>query len=505
MRKYSTEQITVAIIITLGIIASLIQFIYNPSFWQDEASLALNIIHRNSFDLLKPLDYGQVAPILFLQIEKLFSTILPNTEYGLRLFPLLCFWGAIFLFFQIIKKQLDSVYARIAALSLFVFGFIFIYYATEVKQYMSDVFVLLCVFYFLLKDYKRERNKYRLLGIVGITAVFLSNVAPIILFTGGVYLVCENFSQLKKRIVPLFFVFAVWLSTFILYYCLFIYKHPSQELMVKSWLSAFLPSNPFTSDFYVFLFEKVPITILFSAIFNLNVDKIQTKIVALLFAILLIAGIIYLIRRKNVKILIISCVPVLLHLLLSSFQLYPFATRLILYTLPGIILVCSFGFDCILNVVFPKLKIEKIKPYVLVLFVLISCVQLFARLPNKKLEVKECLNYVQNNPTIDNNVYSFLYASIVLQYYKDIRIVSNEINVIPPLDFERYMMGDEYLQSDLYITDLQRQLRGKKVWLLISAFDGEDFILGKIDSLGYKRIKAFKTKGASIYLYDFGK
>jgi hypothetical protein len=300
--------------------------------------------------------------------------------------------------------------------------------------------------------------------------------------------------------MPLFIVFAVWLSAFLLYYCLFIYEHPHQEFMVKCWSNAFLPSNPFTSDFYVFLFKKVPVKI-FSVIFGLNENKTQTKIVASGFMLLFIAGITGLIKQKN-RLIILSCTPLFLHLILSSFQLYPFERRLILYSLPCSIMVCSFGFDYILNVIFPKLKIEKLKLYALVSFMAIICVQLFVRFPIKKMEVKECIKYVQNDTDADKSIYNFLYASIIFQYYKDIGVVNNEINVLKPLNFEYYMLNNEYSRSDLYINDLKGQLHNK-VWLLISIWDQENFIL-KIDSLGYNRIKEFKAKDASVYLYDFG-
>jgi hypothetical protein len=510
MRKYSLEQISITLIIALSIITSLIQFLYNPSLWQDEAALALNIIHRNSSDLLKPLDYGQVAPILFLQIEKLFSTIWPNSEYGLRLFPLLCFWASILLFNQITKKQIHSIYARIAALSFFAFGYMFIYYSTEIKQYMSDVFVLLCMLYLLLKDYKNNRAKYYLLGVVGIIAVFLSNLAPVILFTCGIYLFYEHlFMSRIKNIIPLFIVGIIWLSTFLLYYCFFIYNHPQQEFMQIYWFrsGAFLPLAPFTIDLYVFLFEKVPVTI-FSAIFALNESKMQTKIIDLGLGLLFIAGITGLIRSKN-KLIIICCIPMLLHLLLSAFQIYPFARRLILYTLPGIIVVCSFGFDYILTVIFPKLKIEKFRLPALVFLISIICVSLFVRFPIEKVEMKKCIKYIQSNVNAEEYIYSFHNASVIFQYYKDIGFVNSEVNIIndekvKPSDFGSLISIDEYLKSDLYIHDLKRQFSNKKVWLLISGFDGEEFIVNKIDSLGYNRIKEFKTKGVSVYLYDFG-
>jgi 4-amino-4-deoxy-L-arabinose transferase-like glycosyltransferase len=168
MNKPFTGKFTVAAILIMGILASLMQFICNRSMYADEALLAFNIMQKNSFELLQPLDYVQVAPVLFLQIEKIFSMILPNSEYGLRLFPLLCFWASIYFFYQIAGKLFNNVFALIIALSFFCLGHIFIYYSSEVKQYMSDVFVLLCIFYFLLKDYKKDTTRYYLLGIIGV-------------------------------------------------------------------------------------------------------------------------------------------------------------------------------------------------------------------------------------------------------------------------------------------------------------------------------------------------
>jgi hypothetical protein len=42
------------------------------------------------------------------------------------------------------------------------------------------------------------------------------------------------------------------------------------------------------------------------------------------------------------------------------------------------------------------------------------------------------------------------------------------------------------------------------VWLLINRYDHEEYIFGKIDSLGYKRMDEFRAKGIYVYLYDFG-
>ncbi|HXU28003.1 MAG TPA: hypothetical protein VN698_12305, partial [Bacteroidia bacterium] len=97
MQEKKLHQVTIAVML-LGVALSLIQFLYNRSIWLDEAMLSLNIINRSYIQLLTPLDSLQVAPIGFLFIEKFFSLSIPNSEYGLRLFPLLCFWVSIYLF-----------------------------------------------------------------------------------------------------------------------------------------------------------------------------------------------------------------------------------------------------------------------------------------------------------------------------------------------------------------------------------------------------------------------
>ena len=54
----------------LGIAVRLVRYFVNYPIWHDEAFLAVNFWDRDYVDLLRPLDYGQVAPWLFLAIER---------------------------------------------------------------------------------------------------------------------------------------------------------------------------------------------------------------------------------------------------------------------------------------------------------------------------------------------------------------------------------------------------------------------------------------------------
>ena len=54
----------------LGIVIRTIRFLLNFPLWPDEAYLAHNYLDRGYLDLLRPLDYGQVAPLLYLWVQK---------------------------------------------------------------------------------------------------------------------------------------------------------------------------------------------------------------------------------------------------------------------------------------------------------------------------------------------------------------------------------------------------------------------------------------------------
>jgi hypothetical protein len=422
----------------------------------------------------------------------MFSILLPNTEYGLRIFPLLCFWAAIYFFYKTIKKRWDNVYVVIVALSFFVLNGAFIYYSSEVKQYIGDVFVLTAIFYFLLKDYSKEKNKYYTLGIAGVVSIFLSNVAPIILSTAGIYMLYTCFFvEKQKQIRSLFSVFVIWLGAFSVYYYFFIEGHPSREFMVGFWAGqedAFLPHSSL-EDICRFLSIKrarifdilIPGFIAITPLFEF--------IAQMILLLSLFAGLLSLILKKKIGVIILTCTPVILHLVLSAFQLYPFATRLVLYLLPCIIVICSFGVVFMAKIVFSRLKMEKYR-------LLGVCFPIFFLvgypLKVEHQEIKASLKYIQENKNDNSNIYIDAVCPKVVDYYKAMGFVKLNYKMMPAIE-------DNVEMAEL------RKLRGEN-WLLFGGLcDEEKYLIERMDSLGYKKIKAFKAKSSSAYLYDCGK
>ena len=91
MAPLRTEKVLVwtswAGLLLAGIGFRLIQFFTARSLWLDESMLGLNIASRSLGELLRPLDYNQVAPPLFLWLGRLSIRLAGTNEMALRAWP----------------------------------------------------------------------------------------------------------------------------------------------------------------------------------------------------------------------------------------------------------------------------------------------------------------------------------------------------------------------------------------------------------------------------------
>ena len=488
-------------ILCCGVLLAIIQFIYNRSLWLDEAYLSLNIIRKTHFELLRPLEFIQVSPILFLQVEKLFSEIVPNSEFGLRLFPLISYLISLFLFYRIVKIIFQNQYAVILALSLFAFNTTLIYFSNEVKQYITDVLVLTWVYYFILSKKQVEKYYHIQLGLIGAAGIFLSNVAPIILCTAGVYLLHDRYRNKLKLIPNLMTTGVIWTCTFVVYYLVFIHNHPSRTGQISEWLhyNAFLPSNPFKFEFYQFLSDKGSLIVF--ALFKFGNKG------GMALAVLMLAGAIGLIRNRKIGFLILTTLPSMLHLFLSAFKLYPFDLRLILYMAPCVIILSSFGFNYLLNIFFALMKIEQLKLLgVVIPLVLISFIVL--RFPIEHIEIKKSIKFIERNIQKGDKVFVNGFAGIPFRYYREISFLSMDTNNIimgrkDPLAFKK----DEYVSNnDTYENEIS-SLSGR-VWFLYTPIADEHekmrFLKEHFSQRGMRIIKEFHAEETDVFLYDAG-
>jgi hypothetical protein len=121
------------------------QWWLGTSFFMDELAVLHNLTTRPLGQLVGvPLAEAQVAPPLFLLVEKACLVAFGKSELGLRLPALLSSLVALLLMWSVARRVLDEPLVPLALLT-FAVGFTFVYYSNQVKQYAGDVAVSLLV------------------------------------------------------------------------------------------------------------------------------------------------------------------------------------------------------------------------------------------------------------------------------------------------------------------------------------------------------------------------
>jgi uncharacterized membrane protein len=172
------------------------QYAIGAALWYDELALARSIVDKPIYELLTtPLDYGQVAPLAFLLIEKAAVMALGNSEYALRLFPLFCALASLPLFADVARRTLPAA-AALFALVLFCLSPALIGFGSQVKQYSGDVAAVLLMTALTLRWWEQRHDDRAvlgavLLGTVGLLAVWFSQAAILVLTGLGVALLLE--------------------------------------------------------------------------------------------------------------------------------------------------------------------------------------------------------------------------------------------------------------------------------------------------------------------------
>jgi hypothetical protein len=126
----------------LGLLVRLVRYLVVYPIWHDEAFVAVNFLNRGYLDLLRPLDYYQVCPLLFLWIELTVVRTFGFSESALRLFPAICGLASVLLFRHLAARLLRGM-PLLLAVGVFATAFYPIRHGAEVKPYASDLLAAL--------------------------------------------------------------------------------------------------------------------------------------------------------------------------------------------------------------------------------------------------------------------------------------------------------------------------------------------------------------------------
>ena len=483
------------IIIGFGIAIRLVQYLYNRSLWADEAVLALNIVNRSYLELLQPLDYDQGAPFGFLIIEKFAIQIFGNNEYALRLFPLLSGIISLLLFYQLAKRYLNG-YAIPIALAFFVSLKHLLYYATELKQYSSDVAIALFSSLMVIEICRKRLNitKIILFSLLGALTIWFSHPAIFVLAGLGTSQLVMNASKTKKsQIFKIFLIYSSWLISFAIFYFVSVQSLNDNSDLMTSW------KNGFPSSFY-------DINWVFNALgkfFYKPLGFVGITDGLAIFA--FIVGSISLFQRQKNKLFILLS-PLIATLFASFLHKFPFRNRLVLFLTPFFILLIAEGIDYLIQRRgFKKTFIPGLVLLTVLLFHPVTTASNLLIKPYQREEIKQVINYVKSNQQPEDTIYIFQRGHYQFLYYAEKYGYKPDDYIIGVDDLDKYD-GKKLsaAEEERYEQDLNKLRGNKRVWLIFShAHVGSENEMMKsyLDKIG-KKIDLFETVGAFVYLYD---
>jgi len=176
-----TARFAVPILIAVAFALRIFTYLRNPAMSNDEASLALNLMHRSYGDVFGRLDFNQAAPPGFLVLQKLVIDAFGASPYSLRLIPLLASLAACLLFYSIVAR-VACRWAALAALALFAISGPLVSYAATNKQYSIDVAIVLALYTITLWSWNQPGGQRAiLLASAGVIAAFASHAAVFVL------------------------------------------------------------------------------------------------------------------------------------------------------------------------------------------------------------------------------------------------------------------------------------------------------------------------------------
>jgi hypothetical protein len=173
--------------VLLGLFARVMRYALRFPLWDDESFLCVNFVSRSYAELLRPLDYHQVAPLLFLWIERTAVRLFGFSELVLRLFPFACSIASVLLFRRTASRLLSGL-GLLLAVAIFAVSYPGIRYAAEAKPYGSDLFVSLALLA-LTVEYLERRDSRRLWWLACLTPLAIGLSYPAVFAAGGLSLV----------------------------------------------------------------------------------------------------------------------------------------------------------------------------------------------------------------------------------------------------------------------------------------------------------------------------
>ncbi len=471
------------IAILLGVILRIVVFLQCNGMYVDEANIARNVFERGYAGLLCPLNYEQYAPPVFLWLTKSSTIVFGLSEYGFRLYPLICGLLSLFFMYAVLKCYVKGTSIWYVLLLLAV-GPIYVRYAVAAKQYVPDMFIGLIIVWLALLNRVEKKSGIRLFvlwTLVGSAAIWSSMPSVFILAGVGCFYMSDIFKyRYFDKIWFLLGAGSIWLVQFALYYFIILKPQANSDYLQNFHKEYFFyfPTNlkilQKDIDLFLSLFANVGGHQVLSMILNIGC---------------IIVGAVYLFRRDLSK-LVLLIVPLIALMSAAMMHQYSLIPRLTLFAMPLLLVLISIGFQKLLENKFFVFRFA-IVTCAVICFINFNALRYFAQ-PMQEEEIKQSLTFLMKEGIDGQQLYVQNLAWPGYKYYTDIHPNKGAILTL---------RGAHILNWDANWDSLSRTFPARMAVIycwdesdkinMENAFKGEDIL--PTDSN--------KVKGSSAYIY----
>ncbi|RYD54857.1 MAG: hypothetical protein EOP56_17975 [Sphingobacteriales bacterium] len=406
-----TELLPVFIIVA-GIILRIVVYLQNRCLIIDEANIARNIYERGYTALAMPLNYEQYAPPIFLWMLKACTQFFGYSEYVFRLVPFFSASVSLLLLYDLLKHFIRRS-SMWHVLFLMASGAIYIRYATEVKQYSTDMMVALVLIRLAIGRIMpagRQAGFIAKWAFGGSLAIWLSMPSVFVLVAvAGYYAYDIVRSKRYEDLRSLILICAIWAAQFLIYYCIILKPQIHSDYLQNWHQGYFLNLLPLTAANWennwivgIRVLENAGGHWALSVIFHLLMMGI---------------GAAWLLKKDTAKAILILT-PIVLVYIAAAMHQYTLIPRVMLFSMPLMLVLIAKGIDTILRRGILLLNFA-------VVIVSVICIVNFNRfdLYTHKMENEEMtlsMDYLQQNHINASQLYVHDIAAPAYIYYTNI-------------------------------------------------------------------------------------
>ena len=327
----------------LAALLLILQYLGRLSLHTDEAAIALNLRSRSLGELLtRPLDYAQMAPPGWLAIEWGALHLLGPSEFSLRLLPLLASMVAVVLGARLAHRVSGGIAPVLAVLWLAT-AWDFLFYGTQLKQYGSDVAVVLGLVHLALTTVESEEPPAWRAGFLGALAILCSQAGAFAATALGAVLAVDALGRGGvRRALQLTPLLLPWGAT---------------ALATSAWTLAMTPAElaAYMTKFWEYTYPRWPLRPAGTAAWLWNALRDAafapmsggwTRHLPKLYGALFLLGTLVLARRSRRQLAVLLA-PLAVSVALTMAHRYPIGGRVTLFILPALFLLTAIGADAV--------------------------------------------------------------------------------------------------------------------------------------------------------------